>query len=165
MAIAKRIATNLKPSSDGDFVKNCVIDAVESVCPKSVEDFKRISLSRNTISRKVKELACNIEGTSKEKLHGYIFHALAIDERTDQSDTAQQAIFVCDVDDHFNVFEGLSALSSLKGQTRGIDILQALRNVMERNGLNLENLAGSNGWSPVYDWQELRVNCTFKERG
>ena len=90
----------------------------------------------------MEELACNIEGTLKEKLHECIFYALAVDESTDQSDTAQLAIFVRDVDDYFNVFEELLALSSLKGQTRGVDILQALKYVMERNGLKLENVAG-----------------------
>ena len=39
--IAKRIATNSKPLSDGDYVKNCAIDAAESVYPKSVEDLKK----------------------------------------------------------------------------------------------------------------------------
>lgn len=141
-AIAKRIASNSKPFSDGDFIKKCILDAASSVCPKNLDELKKISLSRNTITRRVEELACNVESTLKERLRGCTFFSLAIDESTDQTDTAQLAIFVRGVDDHFNVFEELLALASLKGQTRGIDISQALKDVIVRNDLKLRNLAG-----------------------
>ena len=89
----------------------------------------------------MEEFAGNIEDTLKEKLLECIFYALAIDKSANQSYTAQLAIFVRSVDDHFNVFEQHLALSSLKEQTRSIDILEALKDVMERNGLKLENPA------------------------
>ena len=100
----------------------------------------------------MEELVCDIESTMKEKLQGCIFYALPIDESTDQSNTAQLAIFaVRGVDDHFNVFEEFLALSLLKKQTRGINILQALKGV-EKNGLKLENLAEKS-------WRNSSNNC------
>ena len=67
------------------------------------------------------------------------FYSFDIEESTD---TAQLVIFVQGIDDNFNVIKDLLALSLLKVQARGIDILQALKNVLQNNRLGLENLTG-----------------------
>lgn len=93
-AIAKTIAINLKPFSSRDFVKKCILDAAKFVCPNNAKNFKKISLSQNTITRRVQELAGNIESMLKDKLQKCIFYSLAVEESTDVTDTAQLAIFV-----------------------------------------------------------------------
>ena len=44
--IAQRIAQTMKPHSKGDFVKKCLTDVAEEMCPKLVQEFEKISLSR-----------------------------------------------------------------------------------------------------------------------
>ena len=65
-----------------------------------------------------------------------------MDESTDQTDTAQLAIFVRVVDSNFDVFEELLSIASLKDRTTGEDMFKALKNVMEFCHLRFENLAG-----------------------
>ena len=43
---AQRIAQNMKPYSDGNFVKQCLTDVAEQMCPKMVQEYEKISLSR-----------------------------------------------------------------------------------------------------------------------
>ena len=104
--------------------------------------FKKISLSRNTTTRRVEDLSRNVESILKEKLRTSVFYSLALDESTDQTDTAQLAIFVRGVDSNFDVFEELLSIASLKDGTTGEDMFKALKNVMEFYDLRFENLAG-----------------------
>jgi len=69
----------------------------------------------------------------KRKIAKVHLYALAIDENTDYTDTAQVAISVRGVDGRFNFFEELLAFSSLIEQTTGIDILQTLKVDMDKN--------------------------------
>ena len=71
-----------------------------------------------------------------------MFYSLALDESTDQTDTAQLAIFVRGVDSNFDVFEKLLSIASLKDRTTGEDMFKALKNAMEFYDLRFENLAG-----------------------
>ena len=48
--IAQRIAQTMKPYSEGDFVKKCLTDVAEEMCPKMVQEFEKPSLSRWTIT-------------------------------------------------------------------------------------------------------------------
>ena len=64
--IAQRIAQTLKPYSEGDFVKKCLTDVAEEMCPKMVQKFEKISLSRWTIARCIDKLAGDICDTLKD---------------------------------------------------------------------------------------------------
>ena len=44
--IAQRIAQTIKPYSEVDFVKKCLTNVAEEMCPKIVQEFEKISLSR-----------------------------------------------------------------------------------------------------------------------
>ena len=56
--IAQRIAQTMKPYSDGNFVKQCLTDVVEEMCPEMVQEFEKISLSRWTMARRITSLCC-----------------------------------------------------------------------------------------------------------
>ena len=58
--IAQRIPQTMKPYSEGDFVKKCLTDVADERCPKTVQEFEKISLSRWTIARRIDELAGGI---------------------------------------------------------------------------------------------------------
>ena len=75
---AQDIAKNMKSFSDRSFIKDCFLHAAQCVSPKSVNEFKRNSRSKNTIIRKVTDLSCNIESVLKEKLRTCMFYSLAL---------------------------------------------------------------------------------------
>ena len=45
---------------EGDFVKKCLTDVTEEMCPEMVQEFEKISLSRWTIARCIDEFAGDI---------------------------------------------------------------------------------------------------------
>jgi hypothetical protein len=139
---AQKISKRSKPFSDGEFVKECLVAAAEVVCPNKTDAFKKISLSRMTVTRRLEELASNVEETLKTKLLACKFYSLALDESTDLTDTAQLAIFIRGIDDELKVFEERLVLCPLKGTTKGTDILEATKTTVARYHLSLKNLVG-----------------------
>jgi hypothetical protein len=139
--IAQKIAKRSKPFSDREFVKECLVAAAEVVCPNKADAFKKISLSRMTVTRRV-ELALNVEETLKTKLLACKFYSLALDESTDLTETAQLAIFIHGIDNKLKVFEEMLALCTLKGTTKETDILEVTKTILTRYHLSLKNLAG-----------------------
>ena len=83
----------MKSLFHGDFIKDHILHAVQCVSPKSVNDLKRISVSKNTITRRVEELFCNIEIILIEKVCTCVFYLLASDEKTNRTDTGELTIF------------------------------------------------------------------------
>ena len=70
--IAQRIAQTMKLYSEGDFVKKCLTDIAEEMCPKMVQKFKKISLSHWTIARCIDEFAGDICDTLKDKVKNFV---------------------------------------------------------------------------------------------
>lgn len=73
------------------------------------------------------------------KFQAFEYYTLALDERTDVSDTAQVAIFLAGVHEDFNITEEMVAFVPLKGTTEAIVLLQDFANSM-RLGFNVTNL-------------------------
>ena len=96
--IARKIAERMKPYSDGYFVKKCLMNAAQEMCPKMVTELEKISLSRWTVARRIDDFADDICVTLREKMKNFVSWSFAVDEFTDQTDTAQLAIFVKGVD-------------------------------------------------------------------
>ena len=74
--IAHRIAQTMKSYSEIDFVKKCHTDVAEEMCPKMIQKFEKISLSRWTIARRIDELASDICDTLKNKLKNFVIMEL-----------------------------------------------------------------------------------------
>lgn len=51
--VAHLIAWHGKPFTDGEFVKECLMKVATIICPEKMQDFKNISLSRNTVGRRI----------------------------------------------------------------------------------------------------------------
>ncbi|CAB3241767.1 unnamed protein product [Arctia plantaginis] len=66
----------------------------------------------------------------------------AVDESTDISSTAQLLIFIRGVTQDFEVLEELLGMCSLKGQTRGVDILNVLLDECSKTNLDSSKLSG-----------------------
>ena len=91
---AKIIAKKSKPFSDGEFVKECFVQVADVFCPDKKETFAIISLSSQTIARRVEELGNSIEESLMAKAQNFLSYSLALDESTDIRSTAQLAIFI-----------------------------------------------------------------------
>jgi len=62
------------------------------------EEFSKLSLSHQTITRRIDEIGKYIEEELETRAANFKFYALAIDESTDFTDTAQLAIFIRGID-------------------------------------------------------------------
>ena len=47
----------MKPFSDGDFIKECHVAVVDSVCPEQRSVFETVSLSSRTVRRRIEEMS------------------------------------------------------------------------------------------------------------
>ena len=65
------------------------------------------------------------------------FFSIAIDERTDTTDTAQLAAFVSGVNGNFHVVENFVQLLPMMGTTTEADILKPLLQCLEAMNFNL----------------------------
>lgn len=59
--ISHKIARNSKPFSDGEFVKECLVDSATLICPEKKKAFANVPLSRRTVTRRVEDIAGNLE--------------------------------------------------------------------------------------------------------
>ena len=119
--ISHKIAKKNKPFSDGEFVKECLMDSASLICPEKREAFENVSLSRRTVTRRIEDIAGNLELQLQRKVANFDFFSLALDESCDVSDTAQLLVFVRGIT-NFKITEELVAMRSIKGTTTGSDL-------------------------------------------
>ena len=140
--VSNIIAKKMKPFADGEYIKDCLIAAVEEICPEKVHLFTQISLSHQTVTRRINDISTEIRETLDLVSKNFVYFSLALDETTDIKDTAQLAIFIRGVDSQMNVTEELLELVSLNDTTTGRDIKEAVINCMQAHQINLKNLIG-----------------------
>ena len=73
-----------------------------------------------------------IEGKLKDYLSTCDHYSLALDESTDQGDTAQLVIFIRGIDENLNVTEEMLDLCHMKGTTTGRDIYEYVDLALEK---------------------------------
>lgn len=140
--VANLIAKKSKPFTDGEFIKKCMEGVAEVICPDKKADFSKISLSHQTIARRVEEIGKSVEKALKSRATHFKFYALAIDESTDSTDTAQVAIFIRGVDNEYNITEEMASLVPLKDTTKSLILHEAVKNTMQRFSLTCDNISG-----------------------
>ena len=140
--ISEAIAKRGKPLSEGEFVKDCLDIFVSVACPDKKSTVESISLSHQTVARRVDDLSSNIESSLIKRLHACKFYSLALDESTDVSDTAQLAIFVRGVTENFEVIEELLDLCPMKDTTTELDISNEVKRVLTKFNLADDKLSG-----------------------
>ncbi|KAI6651125.1 General transcription factor II-I repeat domain-containing protein 2-like [Oopsacas minuta] len=132
----------MKPFTDGEFVKECLLNVVDIICPEKRDLFGKISLSARTVTRRIEDLSSDIRTTLQEHAQQFELYAIALDENTDATDIAQVAIFVSGINVTFDITEELASLVSLKDTTTGENIFQGIMSVVGSLGLNLSNICG-----------------------
>ena len=130
----------MKPFTDGDFVKDCLMAVVEVICPEKKKLFSNVSLSARTITRRIEDLSEDVKTRQQDCLKNLKYFSIAIDESTDTTDTAQLAAFVRGVSSNFDIFEDFVELVPMKGTTTGADVLKALLQCTNRMSLDLSKL-------------------------
>ena len=75
-------------------MKHCLSIFTETACQEKNELVKEISLSHQTIARRITELAENIQDNLGAKINSCVAYSLALDESTDIGDNAQLALFI-----------------------------------------------------------------------
>ena len=120
------IAKKMHPFTDADFVMDCILAAVDVICPEQHDDFKAIPLSARTVTRRVEDLASDVRSSMSTNFKTLDVFSIALDESCDIKDTAQLAIFVRGVKDNLEVVEEFLRLIPMKGRTTGQDVLNAL---------------------------------------
>ena len=140
--VSEIIAKKSKPFSDGEFIKECLNSVAEIICPDKTEQISKISLSHQTIARRIVDLSSSIENQLILRASNFKFYSLALDESTDATDTAQVAIFVRGIDNDFNITEEMAALVSLKDTTKANDIYGAVTATLAKFNLDFRKISG-----------------------
>jgi hypothetical protein len=91
--VSQILAKKMRPFSDGEVIKECLTAVTEIAFPDKKKIISNISLSRFTISRRIKDMSENIEETLEERIRHMEYNTLAIIESCDVGDTAQLAVF------------------------------------------------------------------------
>ncbi|UYV84568.1 EPM2AIP1, partial [Cordylochernes scorpioides] len=138
--VALEIAKRGKPFTDGEMIKECIIAVVEEMCPEKVNLLKTVSLSANTVARRVENIAENISSQLFDKNGPVEWFSLALDESTDVSDTAQVLIYIRGVDKSYEVHEELLDMYSIHGTTTGTDIFKGVEMAINKKNLRWKNL-------------------------
>ncbi|KAM4521384.1 general transcription factor II-I repeat domain-containing protein 2A-like [Odontesthes bonariensis] len=140
--IAHKIAWRSKPFSDGEFVKECLVDAAALMCPEKKGAYENVSLPRRTVTRRVEDIAENLELQLKEKAAEFDCFSLALDESCDVRDTAQLLIFLRGITNDFQITEELASMQSMKGTTTGKDLMTEVNACLDKLKLEWDKLAG-----------------------
>lgn len=109
------------------------------MCSEKMQEFNNVSMSRNTVARRIEDLSANIKHQVSDKACAFDFFSIACDESTD---TAQLLIFLRGVDNNFCITEELFDHGSLKGTTTSKDIFEAVSDAIDMMGLKRDKLCG-----------------------
>ncbi|XP_050733317.1 general transcription factor II-I repeat domain-containing protein 2-like [Eriocheir sinensis] len=138
--VSRLLARRMKPFMDGDFIKECLVAVVDSVCPEQRSTFESVSLSSCTIHRRIEEMSDSVHDSLKTRSSTLVAFSLALDESTDTKDTVQLAIFIRGVTADLQVCEEFLQLVQLCGTTTGQDIFEAVLQCVEQHSLDLSRL-------------------------
>ncbi|GCC41366.1 hypothetical protein chiPu_0025430, partial [Chiloscyllium punctatum] len=133
--ISHTIARNSKPFSDGEFIKECLLDSAELIRLEKKKAFENVPFSRRTVTRRTGDIARNLELQLQHRVVNFDFFSVALDESCDVRDTAQLHIFVHGITTEFKITEELAAMQSMKGTTTGNDLFTEANACLDTFGL------------------------------
>ncbi|XP_029160323.1 general transcription factor II-I repeat domain-containing protein 2-like [Nylanderia fulva] len=136
-AISFLIAKHSKSFSDGEFIKNCLVETVKSFDGKlTVDEVTSIPLSHQTVGRRITNIALSIEDRLKSLLATCSYFSLCLDESTDNRHVSQLSIFIRIVQNDFSCVEELLDFVALHDTTMGIDIFRAVEKTLNKFNLD-----------------------------
>ena len=102
---------------------------------READVFANISLMRNTVAERFSDISANLDSQLKKKVRSFVIFSVALDESTDISNVAQQAIFIPGVDETLSVtVEFLGLVPMIDTITANV-IFNSLVGVLNRMGI------------------------------
>ena len=144
--VAWVLAKHMKPFTDSEVVKECMIDVMDTLLEGKEKDemktkIQQIPLSDSTACRRTEMLADDVAKQLCDGIKNAECISLAVDESTDTNDKAQLMIFVRYFDESKREFiEDVLGMASLSGQTRGEDIYNAIMAVLNEKGIDVKKI-------------------------
>ncbi|CAI9728794.1 Hypothetical predicted protein [Octopus vulgaris] len=89
------------------------------LCPDKKQLFAKVSISRNTVADQVCEMATDLKTQLIEKGKDFVACSLVMGDTTDTIDTAQLAIFICEVDSNLFIMEEILDIKLMPRTTTG----------------------------------------------
>lgn len=133
--VSLQLAKAKKPFSDGELVKKCAIEMAKLFDePKLAEKFETVSLSHQTVARRVDHMDQYVSKKLCDSIQKCEYFSICLDESTDQADVSQLLIFVRTIQEDFTVNEELLSLIPLHGTTKGTDIFKAVQSSVKNYG-------------------------------
>jgi len=133
--VALMLAKHGKAFRDGEIIEECAIKMALTFGDKKLaKNFENVSLSHQTVARRVAELGYNMTLQLKEVVQQCRYFSLAFDESTDISDISQLLVFIHTVVENFTVCKELLKASPLHGSRKGIDIYNRLMTIIDAYG-------------------------------
>ena len=133
--IALMLLKESKSFRDGKLVKQCAVKMAHVFGEDRVaRKFETVSLSHQTIARRISDLGKHISSKLKTIVENCMYFSLALDETTDISDTSELLVFIRTVDKNFTVQEELVKVCSLNKETTGSNNYAALESVIHDYG-------------------------------
>ncbi|XP_076315887.1 general transcription factor II-I repeat domain-containing protein 2-like [Tachypleus tridentatus] len=133
--VSLELARAKKPFIDGTLIKKCVLQMAEVFRDaKIAEKFESVPPSNQTIQRRVTNMGEQLENQLVGLVEKSADFLLCLDESTDQADVNQLLIFVCIIHEDFSTKEKLLNVCALRGTTKGKDIFEALKDLVDKIG-------------------------------
>ncbi|KYQ55832.1 General transcription factor II-I repeat domain-containing protein 2B [Trachymyrmex zeteki] len=132
-AISNLIGKHSKPFTEGKFVKECIVAAVQSFGDLlTLQEAASIPLSAKAVKSRINDIALCLEEKLKSLLQSCSFFSLCFDESTDNRHMSQLSIFVRIVQNDFSYVEELLDFVPLHKTTTGVDIFKAVNQTLEK---------------------------------
>ena len=127
----QKIIERGKPFTDGNYIKECLMELVNDLCPKNSNSFAGISLSASSVVGRTEELGENIIVQLQQKAKNFFWYSLAMDESTDLTSTSQLLIFIRGVNLDFKITEQLASVCSMHGTISGEDLFLEVEKTLQ----------------------------------
>ena len=137
--ISRILISHSKPFTDGSIIHECLIKTMEILYPKNVPEVKKISLSKQTITRNVEKISNYLYITLKDNLKSLKYFSIAIDETNDIKDVPQVSFFLKGITNEFKMIHESLGLVPLEETTKGRDLFVSLKNILEKYDLPWKN--------------------------
>ena len=139
--VAYVLAKSGNPLTDGEVVKECLLEVSEELCPEKSNQFKNVALGANTIARRVANMGENIVTQIAKIASKFRYFSIAMDESQDICSTSQLLVFIRGVDEDMNITQELASLHSMHGTVTREDIFNELQKTFADYNLDWTNLS------------------------
>ena len=123
-----------EPFSDGEFIKECMPDIANSMCPEHKTKMDSIALSKKTGFKRAEKISDDLMSQRKDTNKQFLLYSLTLDESTDVQDTAQLLVFIRGMGANFQLTENILSVESLKTQQLVRTCFMLLKTAMQELG-------------------------------